>query len=74
MVQYSPKVPIQEEKMKTSKRMRMRKRKEIPISQQHLLVRRAHQRQNGETTATRMMISFKNDTRSRCVGSQPSQL
>ena len=63
----------QKEKMKTRKRMRKSRRKEIPICQKHLLVRRAHQRKNGKSRATRMMVSFKNDTRSRCAGTQPSQ-
>ena len=64
---------IQKVKMKTRKRMRRRKKKKIHIYQ-HLLVRRAHQRQNGGPRATRMTISFKKRIRRRCVGSQPGQL
>ena len=64
---------IQKEKMKTRKRMRKSRRKEIPMYQKHLLVRRAHQRKIGKSRVTRMMISFKNDTGSRCAGTQPSQ-
>jgi hypothetical protein len=54
--------------------MRRRKKKKIHIYQQPLLVRRAHQNQNGGPRATRQTISFKKGIRRTCVGSQPGQL
>ena len=65
---------IQKVKMKRRKRMRRRKKKKIHIYQQPLLVRRAHQNQNGGPRATRQTISFKKSIRRTCVGSQPGQL
>ena len=50
---------IQKVKMKRRKRMRRRKKKKIHIYQQPLLVRRAHQNQNGGPRATLQTISFK---------------